>query len=657
MVEIHHSTCPHDCPSTCLLEVEKLSETEIGRVHGAKDNDYTSGVVCAKVARYAERIHHPERLMKPLRRVGDKGIGIEAFEEITWDQALDEIVARFEGVKEEFGSEAIWPYHFAGTMGLVMRDGLDRFRHAYRTTRQYSTICTALPDSGWHAGHGIKHGNDPREIAESDLIVVWGGNPVSTQVNVMTHISKARKDRGAKLVVIDVYKTPSVQAADYGYIIRPGTDGALATALMHIMFRDGYADRNYMAKYADVPEELETHVSDKTPQWAAQITGLSVAEIEELATLYGKTDRAFLRVGYGFARSRNGAVNMHAVTCLPVITGKWLHKGAGALYGNAGMYPIDWTLVMGLDVRDTTIRSLDMCRLGAILLGEKGELQGGPPVKAMLVQNTNPASVCPDQNKVLAGFRRDDLFLVVHEQFMTETAAYADIVLPATMFLEHHDMYTGGGHVYFSVTKPVIEAALSRIAALEHVCEVSLHRDSVQLALSQGALRPAAGFRAMASLVDAPSMTVDPAEPARGSTPPSKSQKKREQRRRAAERKRAAAGVPDAAAAPEPAPPGTAPGIAPGTAPDAAATTPPQLSPEQIAAMVSAAKKNMAEVDPNASPEDKVKAAMQALQLVTGVLQSRGGDDEVMRQLQAAKARAATERKLKGKLKGMKESR
>ncbi len=458
MVDIHHSTCPHDCPSTCLLEVEKLSETEIGRVHGAKDNDYTSGVVCAKVARYAERIHHPERLMKPLRRVGEKGVGIEAFEEITWDEALDEIAARFEGIKEEFGSEAIWPYHFAGTMGLVMRDGLDRFRHAYRTTRQYSTICTALPDSGWHAGHGIKHGNDPREIAESDLIVVWGGNPVSTQVNVMTHISKARKDRGAKLVVIDVYKTPSVQAADYGYIIRPGTDGALATALMHIMFRDGYANRDYMAKYADVPEELEAHVSDKTPQWAAQITGLSVAEIEELAALYGKTDRAFLRVGYGFARSRNGAVNMHAVTCLPVITGKWLHKGAGALYGNAGMYPIDWTLVMGLDVRDTTIRSLDMCRLGAILLGEKGELQGGPPVKAMLVQNTNPASVCPDQNKVLAGFRRDDLFLVVHEQFMTETAEYADIVLPATMFLEHHDMYTGGGHVYFSVTKPVIEA-------------------------------------------------------------------------------------------------------------------------------------------------------------------------------------------------------
>ena len=457
-VEIVHSTCPHDCPSTCLLEVEKVSDTEIGRIHGAKDNDYTAGVVCAKVARYAERIHHPDRLTTPLRRVGEKGVGLEAFEEITWDEALDEITAKFEEVKAEFGGEAIWPYHFAGTMGWVMRDGLDRFRHTYGTSRQHSTICTTLPDSGWNAGHGIKHGNDPREIAESDLIVVWGGNPVSTQVNVMTHISKAKKDRGAKLVVIDVYETPTVKAADYSYIIRPGTDGALATALMHILFRDGYADREYMSEFADAPEELEAHVRDKSPQWAAQITGLSVGEIEELGSLYGKVDRAFIRIGYGFARSRNGAVNMHAVTCLPVITGKWLHKGGGCLYGNAGMYPLDWSLVMGLDARDKAIRELDMCRLGPILLGNKDDLKGGPPVKAMLIQNTNPAVVCPDQNAVHAGFRRDDLFLVVHEQFMTETAEFADIVLPATMFLEHDDMYTGGGHVYFSVTKPVINA-------------------------------------------------------------------------------------------------------------------------------------------------------------------------------------------------------
>ena len=238
---------------------------------------------------------------------------------------------------------------------------------------------------------------------------------------------------------------------------RPGTDGALVAALINVFFRDGYADWDYMREFTDAPDDLAAHVAQKTPEWAAEITGLTVAEIEAFAKLYGETERAYIRVGYGFTRSRNGAANMHAVTCLPGVTGKWKHRGGGALYANAGLYGFDMTLIMGLDVRDTSIRALDQSRLGPILVGEADALEGGPPVGAMIIQNTNPMVVCPESAKVHAGFRRDDLFVCVHEQFMTETAAMADIVLPATTFLEHEDLYQSGGHTHFYVTKRVIE--------------------------------------------------------------------------------------------------------------------------------------------------------------------------------------------------------
>jgi anaerobic selenocysteine-containing dehydrogenase len=451
------STCPHDCPSTCSLEVEKLSPTEIGRVRGAAGNGYTSGVVCAKVARYRERVHHPDRLTQPLRRVGRKGVGIQSFEPIGWDEALDIVADKFREVAERDGAEAIWPYHYAGTMGLIMRDGLDRLRHAYGTSRQNSTICNTLADTGWNAGHGFKHGLDAREMADADMIVVWGCNPVTTQVNVMTHVSRARKERGAKLVVIDTYKTPTAKAADYYLLVRPGTDGALAAAVMHICFRDGHADRDYLEKFTDFPNELEKHLSDKTAEWAAAITGLTVQEIEDFAAHYGKTDRAFLRLGFGFTRSRNGAASLHAVSCLAAVTGKWQYKGGGALYSNSGIYPIDWSLISGLDVRDGSRRALDQSRIGAILTGDKQALGDGPLVNLLFIQNTNPMVVCPDLNKVHEGFQREDLFVCVHEQFMTETAQMADIVLPATTFLEHDDLYIAGGHSYLSVTRAIIE--------------------------------------------------------------------------------------------------------------------------------------------------------------------------------------------------------
>ncbi|WP_158046438.1 molybdopterin-containing oxidoreductase family protein [Skermanella pratensis] len=443
------SVCPHDCPSTCALEVERIAPNRIGRVRGAPDNSYTDGVICAKVSRYAERVHHPDRLTKPLQRVGAKGEG--KWREIPFDAALDIVAEQFARVGRDHGPEAVWPYYYAGTMGHVQRDGIERLRNVMGYSRQATTICTALADAGWLAGNGVKRGADPREMALSDLIVVWGGNPVATQVNVMSWISRARKERGAKLVVVDPYRTGTAERADLHLAPRPGTDGALACAVMHVLFKEGYADRDYMARYADAPDELERHLATRTPAWAASITGLDEEAIVGFARLYGAVKRSFLRLGYGFSRSRNGSAQMHAVSCLPVVTGAWAHEGGGALYSNSAIYRLDKTLIEGRDRLDPGVRVLDMSRIGPVLAGERDALGAGPQVHAMLIQNTNPATVAPESGKVRAGLLRDDLFVCVHEQFMTDTARLADIVLPATMMLEHDDLYTAGGQMHLQV--------------------------------------------------------------------------------------------------------------------------------------------------------------------------------------------------------------
>jgi anaerobic selenocysteine-containing dehydrogenase len=448
------SVCPHDCPSTCALSVEVIDNQRIGAVRGA-DNSYTAGVICNKVSRYAERIHHPDRLTRPLLRTGPKGG--RQFRPISWDEALDRIAERFTTVAARHGSEAVWPFYYAGTMGLVQRDGINRLRNVMRYSRQKLTICTALAEAGWIAGIGAYRGVDSREMARSDLIVCWGGNPVSTQVNVMTHVSRARKDRGAKLAVIDPYRSPTAAVADIHLAPRPGTDAALACAVMHIAFRDGYADRAYMRDYADCPDALEAHLRSRDPEWAAAITGIPVEQIEAFGALYGQTKRSYIRAGYGFTRSRNGAAAMHAVTCLPTVTGAWQHEGGGALWSNRAIYGINKTLIEGLDALDPTIRVMDMSRIGSVLTGDRGELGDGPPVHAMLIQNQNPLTVCPDSNRVRRGFGRDDLFVVTHEQFLTETARWSDIVLPATMFMEHDDLYQAGGHTHLQIGPKLIE--------------------------------------------------------------------------------------------------------------------------------------------------------------------------------------------------------
>lgn len=452
---IGHSACPHDCPSTCSLDVE-LVDGKVGRIHGAKDNSYTAGVICAKVARYSERLYHPDRLMKPLVRGGAKGEGI--WKEASWEAALDRVAEAFVRAEERYGSEAVWPYYYAGTMGLVQRDSINRLRHAKKYSNMYSSFCTNLAWTGWMMGAGALHGADPREMAKSDCVVIWGTNAVVTQVNVMTHAVRARKERGAKIVVIDVYDNATMKQADMGLVLKPGTDGALACAVMHVLFREGLADRAYLERYTDDPAGLEAHLQSRTPEWASAITGLTVEEIEAFARLVGTTKRTFFRLGYGFSRQRNGAVNMHAAMSIAAVTGAWAYEGGGAFHSNSGIFKLDTRLIQGNGMADPRIRHLDQSKIGRVLTRDREALYDGPPVTAMLIQNTNPANVAPEQRLVREGFLRDDLFTCVHEQFMTDTAMLADVVLPATMFLEHDDIYRGGGHQHITLGPKLVEA-------------------------------------------------------------------------------------------------------------------------------------------------------------------------------------------------------
>jgi anaerobic selenocysteine-containing dehydrogenase len=342
-------------------------------------------------------------------------------------------------------------------MGLVMRDGINRLRNAKRYSGFHSSICVNPAYVGFAAGTGRVAGPDPREMAKSDLVVFWGTNAVNTQVNAMTHAVRARKERGARIACVDVYMNATMKQADFPVLLKPGTDAAFACAVMHCLFRDGSADWAYLDRYTDAPRELEAHVKTRDPSWAAAITGVPVETIEEFARLVGERRRAYFRLGYGFSRSRNGAVSMHAASCIPSVTGAWQYEGGGAFHNNADIYHWDKAMIEGLDVRDKSVRMLDQSRIGAILTEDKEALSSGPPVTALLIQNTNPVSVAPDQTQVKRGFARDDLFVCVHEQFMTETARIADVVLPATTFLEHDDVYQGGGHQYILLGPKLVE--------------------------------------------------------------------------------------------------------------------------------------------------------------------------------------------------------
>ncbi|MFT5115095.1 MAG: anaerobic selenocysteine-containing dehydrogenase [Parasphingorhabdus sp.] len=480
-----NSVCPHDCPSACALEVEILDNDTIGQVRGAKDNDYTLGVICSKVANYAERTHHPDRLKYPLKRVGPKGSG--QFERISWDEALETVVEQFQQATDSFGSQSVWPYFYGGTMGQLQRDGVVRLSSTLNYSGRIGNICTNIGYAGWRAGCGSVRGSDARDVRHSKLIIIWGCNAVATSINFMKHVSRAQRENSAKLVVIDPAKTGTANKADIHIAPKPGTDGALASAMMHVLFSENLADWQYMEKYTDDPSGLQSTLIDKTPQWAEDITGVPASDIIALARLYGTTEKSFIRLGIGFSRSQNGAHNIHAVSCLPAVTGAWQHQGGGALLGSSGSFALSKNYIEGHDYMDSNSRQLDMCRIGAVLNSEENDLKGGPSVKAMLIQNTNPMAVAPDSSYVKKGFMRDDLFVCVHEQFMTQTAAMADIVLPATSFVEHDDVYTSFGHTYLQFASALINPYYESRSNHQVVCDLANRLGAKHPAFSQTA--------------------------------------------------------------------------------------------------------------------------------------------------------------------------
>jgi anaerobic selenocysteine-containing dehydrogenase len=448
MPALHRSTCPHDCPDACGLLVE-VQEGRAVSVRGDPEHPWSKGSLCPKVTRYQETVHAPSRLLTPLLRDGPKGAG--AFRRASWDEAISAIEARWRLILEEHGAEAILPYSYAGTMGLVQRNAGHAFFHALGASRLDRTICSPGQDAGWKAVMGDTIAIDPEEAAESDLVVLWGIDAVATNIHFVAR-ARAARARGGRVLLVDTYVTPTARVADRVFLVRPGSDGALALGVMHVLARDGWVDRAFVAAHVQGFEELAREVLPEwTPERTASATGLSAAEVVALATEFGRARAPFLRVGSGLSRYGNGAMNVRSIACIPALVGAWAKRGGGVLCCTSSSQAFDTSVVTREDLQPRPTRLVNMCRLGHAL----NELDG-PRVMSLYVYNSNPAAVAPDQNAVLAGLAREDLFTVVHERFPTDTARFADVVLPATSTLEHADLFRSYGQYAVQRTRAVI---------------------------------------------------------------------------------------------------------------------------------------------------------------------------------------------------------
>ena len=442
--------CPHDCPDTCAL----LTTVENGRaiaIRGAADHPATAGVLCTKVARYLDRTYSDQRLLYPMRRVGRKGEG--RFERISWDDALGEIASRFGAIAASpDGPQSILPYSYAGTMGLLQYASMDRrFFHRLGASLLDRTICAAAGKAGWTSVIGAAMGMDFEQYENSRLILIWGSNPVASNLHFWTRAQEAKR-RGARLIAIDPYRSATAEKCHDHIALMPGTDGALALSMMHELIAHDLVDRDYVAQYTTGYAALAARAAQWPPERAAQVCGIDASQITALAREYGTTRPAAIRLNYGMQRVAGGGNAVRAVACLPALLGAWRDPAGGALLSSSGTYPVDHHALERPDLIRGQPRTINMTAIGDALLEARD-----PPVRAIYVYNSNPVAVAPDSGKVRAGFARENLFCVVHEIFQTDTADFADILLPATTQLEQIDVHTSYGHLYALANNKAIE--------------------------------------------------------------------------------------------------------------------------------------------------------------------------------------------------------
>src|SRR3984957_3877715 len=457
------TVCSHDCPDSCAVLVTIDESGKATRVQGDPTHPVTRGFLCGKVAKYLDRVYSPARLLHPMRRrqgapKGKFAIGheLDAFEAISWDEALGLIAARLQRIAEEHGPESILPYSYAGTIGVLSYGSMDRrFFHRLGASQLDRTICSTAGGDALISVYGKKLGTDPEHFRHARYIIAWGANIHGNNIHLWPFIEEARRN-GARLVVIDPYRTRTAKAADWYIPIQPGTDTALALGLMRIIIEEGLCDEDYVARHTHGFDALREHVQPYTPEHVAGLTGIPAADIERLAREYATTPPAVIRLNYGIQRSQNGGAAVRAASMLPALIGSWKQIGGGLQLSTSGAFPVDSGALERPDLMMASplggpARIVNMSRLGHALT----ELNS-PPVQALFVYNSNPAAIAPNQNAVLRGLARPDLFTVVHEQFLTDTTDYADIVLPATTFLEHKDFQGAYGHYFLQMSEQAI---------------------------------------------------------------------------------------------------------------------------------------------------------------------------------------------------------
>jgi molybdopterin guanine dinucleotide-containing S/N-oxide reductase-like protein len=473
MKRVVHAACPHDCPDACgvLITIEDGRAT---RIQGDPEHPVTRGFLCAKVAKYLDRVYSPERVLYPMRRVRPKGPASlregragtpvappnEAFERISWDEALDLITHRLRQTVAQYGCESILPYSYGGTLGALNGASMDRrFFHRLGASQLERSICSSAGEEGLKSVIGVKLGTEPEQFAHSRYIIAWGSNIHGNNVHLWPFIEEARH-KGAKLVVIDPYRTRTAKCADWYLPINPGTDAALALGLMHVIINENLFDADYVSRYTVGFEDLKARAQQYPPEKVAHWTGISADDIRKLAREYATARPSVIRVNYGIQRSERGGMSMRAVTMLPCLIGSWKELGGGLQLSLSGAYGLNKGALEMPELMQKALgrpaRIVNMVQLGRAL-----NSLAAPPIQALFVYNSNPAAVCPNHNEVVRGLKRPDLFTVVHEQFFTDTTDYADIVLPATTFFEHKDLQTAYGHYYVQVSnqamKPVGE--------------------------------------------------------------------------------------------------------------------------------------------------------------------------------------------------------